>query len=181
MSIFFGVDCNTAYKFLLNEDYKYYYIYSFILLFIYTILPANAEGWLTLQTRWKVSTSKDIVRYPHFLFLTKLSKYVDPPLISMTTMASRRLCYTSAILFYTATASARASSPLSSLSTLASSSGFVGSRFAHRKNLNHHKHKQLFSTTKIMSTTSSYKRAKLSHLTPSTKTIGTHSGTLWVI
>ena len=95
--------------------------------------------------------------------------------ISSMTMASR-LYYTSAILFYTATASARASSsPIASLSTLASSSGFVGSNFIQK---NHHKHKQFFSTSKIMSTTSSYKRAKLSHLTPSTKTIGTHSGTL---
>ena len=100
------------------------------------------------------------------------------PFISMT-MASRHLYYTSAILLYTATAT-RASSPISSLSTLASSSGFVGSNFIRKKN-SINQYKQLFSTTNIMSTTSSYKRAKLSHLTPSTKTIGTHSGTLWVL
>jgi len=114
-------------------------------------------------------TKKDIDMVSSFFALSTFHS-------TQSTMASRRLCYTSAI-FYTATASARASSPIS-LSTLASSSGFVGSNFIRKKkNLINH-HKQLFSTTKIMSTTSSYKRAKLSHLTPSTKTIGTHSGTL---
>jgi len=117
-----------------------------------------------------VNTKKDIDMVSSFFALSTFHS-------TQSTMASRRLCYTSAILFYTATASARASSPIS-LSTLASSSGFVGSNFIRKKkNLINH-HKQLFSTTKIMSTTSSYKRAKLSHLAPSTKTIGTHSGTL---